>query len=137
MKRILAALCLFLLAVSASYAAESNAMNNLAWYRLHLGMGTGEHALSPHVVREFSAKEIASRFPSGFTVTPTIGLWTPPGGNGLVNEKATIIDVYCPDTPENNEKINQIGNTYVERFKKSKRSVYILRIPSVDATFWH
>ena len=135
MKAIVAALCLVVLC-SPFARAETRTADNIVWYRVHLGLGVGKQALSRDVVREFVGKEITSRFPDGLTITAARGQWKSPEA-GMIKENTIVIDIQCPDIPENREKIDEIGTAYIKRFGNAKASLFVMRIPNIQTTLWY
>ena len=129
MKQLLAILCLLLACGTASAASKTT--ENVVWYRVHLGMGTGSTSVSPEVMQGFIAKEISPRFPDGFTVTPARGQWTSPD-IGLIHERTVVVDIQCGDTEVCAKKIEEISEAYVKRFQKTKASIFVVRVPGVS-----
>lgn len=135
MKRNLLALFLFVLMALPAQAATT-VQDNLVWYRLHLGMGKGDYAVAPQIMREFIDTQLSPAFPNGFTITESRGQWQSPE-YGLTRERTTVVDVQCADNEENWEKIEDIADRYVQRFKPAQASFFVMRIPGLTTTLFY
>ena len=130
-------ICFFLLSsFTLSAHAATIDQENLVWYRLHLGMGIGDMAVSPSLIHAFIDQELTPAFPNGFTITESRGQWNSQK-HGLIRERTTVIDVQCADTEENRQKIEAIGARYVEKFKAAQASFFIKRIAGISTTHVH
>ena len=112
--------------------AATSVREDLVWYRLHLGMGKGDYAVAPQKMREFIDTEVTPAFPDGFTITESRGQWHS-SEHGQIRERTTVIDVQCPDTEENRQKIDAIADRYVKRFSAAHASLYVTRMGPVTA----
>lgn len=132
MKKVLFAL-LLVAAFAAPVQAATSAQENLVWYRLHLGMGKGDYAVAPQKMREFIDTELSPAFPEGFTITDSRGQWHSPE-HGLIRERTMVIDVQCPDTDENRQKVDGIADRYVKRFSAGHASFFVMRMGGLTTT---
>lgn len=126
----------FFVAFAFSAQAATIVQENVIWYRLHLGAGVGDLAVSPALVRSFIDAEITPAFPNGLTITMSRGQWRSPE-HGLIREHTTVIDVQCPDTEENWRQIENIANGYVEKFKAAQASFYVIRVSGATTTLFY
>lgn len=116
--------------------AQTVERNDEIWYRLHLGTGIGDKAVSFELLKSFIDQEITTKFPDGFTIFDSRGQWKSPE-HGLIRERTIVIDIQCPDTDDAKEKIDSIARAYVFRFKAAKASIYVKRISGVDTTLYY
>lgn len=138
MKRVLLLLGLtgLLLLAAANAQAEVRTEENNVWYRFHFGMGVGSAAVSADKFTVFMDTEVTPRFPAGFTVTVGRGQWRSPKG-GVIKERTVMVDVQCPDTEENRQKMESVAQAYVRQFGKAKSSVFVVRVPGVTTQLWY
>ena len=135
MKKLIVVLCLVMLGVFPAVARDLEG-NEGAWYRLHLGTGVGDKAVSTELLRRFVDKEITPRFPAGLTATDGRGQWKS-DEYGVIRERTIIIDIYCPDTEDSAQKVEAIAKAYVEKFKAAKASLYVVRVPGISAKIYY
>lgn len=135
MKRSILVLILLVLAALPARAATT-AQENQIWYRLHLGMGKGDYAVAPQVMRDFIDSQISPAFPNGFTITDSRGQWKS-SEYGLIRERTIVVDVQCDDTDENWQTISDIAERYVQRFQAAQASFYVMRIPGLTTTLFY
>ena len=135
MNKLILALCLALLCVFPALA-QTVEHNEGVWYRLHLGTGVGDKAVSTELIRRFVDKEITPRFPAGLTATDGRGQWKSEE-YGVIRERTIIIDIYCPDTEESAEKVAAIAKAYVAKFKAAKASLYVVRVQGISAKIYY
>ncbi len=139
MKKICMICCfLFCFLLSGISVAQSEVReeSNPVWYRLYMGLGMGGAAVKPETVLTFFDKEVTSRFPQGFSVTGNVrGQWL--SDQGIVRERNIVLNITVADTPENEQKIEQLAQAYTKRFANAKASVFVVRIPVAQATLYH
>ena len=130
-------LVLLMLVLGAGVAlAETRTHADQIWYRVHLGQGVGNNALTPEVALRFVDKEISPLFPAGMTVTRSHGQWASPQGE-VIRERVTVIDIQCDSTPENEARIAAIAEAYLRQFGKVKASCFVMRIPGISTQLWY
>ena len=135
MKKLVLVLCLVLLG-AFPVLARTLERNEGVWYRLHLGTGVGDKAVSTELIRAFVDREITPRFPAGLTATDGRGQWKSEE-YGVIRERTIIIDLYCPDTEESAEKVAAIAKAYVAKFKAAKASLYVVRVQGISAKIYY
>ena len=135
MNKMLLSLCFVLVCVFPALA-QTVERSDGAWYRLHLGTGVGDKAVSTELLRSFIDKEITPKFPEGFTINDSRGQWKS-DEYGLIRERTIVIDILCPDTSESGEKVAAIARAYVERFKAAKASLYVTRVSGVSTMLYY
>ena len=124
-----------LLLISSGAWAETKSEDGLTLYRIHLGQGWGEKALSRENLAVFIDEEITPRFPDGLTVTEGRGQWNSP--QGLVREHTTIVDVQPRDSEQTRENIEAIAKAYLARHPESGVSVFVVRVPQASTTLYY
>ena len=107
----------------------------MSLYRLHLGMGVGELALSATEIQKFIDQEITPRFPTGLTIVEGRGQWAAP--EGLIKERTTVVDVQGPATEEVQAKVAEIATIYVERYQDARASVYVTRVDNTHNVLYY
>lgn len=135
MKTSLIAFCLLLFSTVFAQAA-TDVRENTVWYRVHLGTGVGELAVSTDMLKHFIDTEVSQSFPAGFTITEARGQWKSPEV-GLIRERTIVIDIQCDDSDENWGKVQAIAEKYVKQFTAAKASCFVKRIPGVTATLFY
>lgn len=135
MHRLILAVCLVVLCVLPARAQTVESSEG-AWYRIHLGTGVGDKAVSRDLLKSFIDLQITPQFPNGLTVIDARGQWKSEE-YGVIRERTIIIDIRCPDTEESGAKIADIAKGYVERFKGAKASVYVIKISGVTTTLYY
>ncbi len=117
--------------------ADVGTETGMVWYRVHFGLGEGSFSMPTKVMSVFMDKEVLSRFPDGFTVvTISRGPWRSPHDRTL-KEKSLVVDIQCPDTADNRNKIEAMAQAYLSRFRKIKGSVFVVRIPGIETQLWN
>ena len=135
MNKLILALCLALLCVFPALA-QTVEHNEGVWYRLHLGTGVGDKAVSTELLKSFIDKEICPKFPDGLTIIEARGQWKSEE-YGVIRERTIIIDLHCPDTDDCREKIAAIAKAYADRFKAAKASIYVIRVGNVSTALYY
>ena len=135
MHRVILAVCLVVLCALPARAQTMESSEG-AWYRIHLGTGVGDKAVSRDLLKSFIDQQITSHFPNGLTITDARGQWKSEE-YGVIRERTIVIDIRCPDTEESSNKIAEIAKGYVERFKGAKASVYVTKISGVASTLYY
>jgi hypothetical protein len=69
----------------------------------------------------FVAREVAPRFPEGFTVIDATGRWRDRTSHRLVRERSKLVMVIAPDLPQVHERVGAI-TAACERVFASRRS---------------
>ena len=132
---IMAVMAAFL-ATGAWAQAETRHEENVSWYRIHLGQGTGENALSGEDIAAFIDAEITPRFSQGLTVTEARGQWNSP--NGLVREKTTVVDIQAPDRPEVRASVAAIAEVYLKLYKeKAGVSLFVMKVDGMSTDLYY
>lgn len=128
----------FLLALLCAFPAlaQMEERGEGVWYRLHMGTGVGNKAVSTDLIRSFIDGEITPRFPEGLTITEARGQWKS-DEYGVIRERTILVDLQCPVTEECAAKVDAIAKAYVERFKAAKASIYIRRIQGVATSLYY
>lgn len=116
-------------------ATETKVAENLVNYRIHLGMGIGEHAVTAEQIQAFIDDEITPLFPSGMTVFTARGQWQSP--EALQRESTTVVDLQEPETKEAADNVSAVARLYVERFKTAKASAFVQVIRGVSTTLYY
>lgn len=135
MKKALLCLAVTMLWALPALSAQ-RVMEDGVWYRLHFGGGIGAHRVSLDEMQKFIGKEVLGRFPDGFTITEAKGQWTSQE-KGMISERTTVVDIQCPDTPENKAKIDAIAQAYVSIFKAAQASLFVKRISPISAELYY
>ena len=135
MHKLVFAVFLALLCVLPAHA-QTREHNEGAWYRIHLGTGVGDKAVSRDLLKGFIDQQITPHFPNGLTITDSRGQWKSEE-YGVIRERTIVVDILCPDTEESADKIAGIAKAYVERFKGAKASVYVTKINGVASTLYY
>lgn len=135
MKKLLL-FCLAVILTAGTAVADVKTEKDYVWYRIHFGMGVGSACMTPEILTAFMDKEVSSRFPDGLTVTVSRGQWRSPRG-GVIKEKTMVVDLQCPDTEADREKVKAIAQAYLKQFGKLKGSVFIVRVPGISTELWY
>jgi hypothetical protein len=101
-----------------------------AWHRYELCFGlsrdSGTSLISEQEWQTFEEREIAPRFPDGFTVTQGSGHWS---SNGKTySEPSEILMVVATDPIETQKKLDAITQAYAREFKQE--SVLQITVPA-------
>jgi hypothetical protein len=92
---------------------------------LYFGTNMPDGRVSPEDWQRFLAEEITPRFPEGLTSWSAAGQWRN-GAGELEKESSFVLHVVHPDTPQTDEAIVEVMNTYKSRFRQEA----ILRVRS-------
>jgi len=136
MKKIVMFLVLALTLTALPLAAvEVRDEGAMSLYRIHLGMGVGEEALTATEIQKFIDQEITPRFSNGLTILEGRGQWAAP--EGLIKERTTVVDVQGPGTEEVQAKVAEIAEIYVERYQDARASVYVMRVDNTHNILYY
>lgn len=113
-------------------AAQQDIRGNQVWYRMHLGTGVGDTAVSPDLMRAFIDAHITPKFPKGLTIIDARGQWSMKG-TGLIRERTIVVELYCDDTEDNRKTVEEIAKSYVDRFVNAKASCFVTRVQGLSA----
>lgn len=132
--------CILLILLMTVFAVPTQAQvqvqeNNDSWYKIHFGMGVGSKALNPDIFAKFLNSEITPRFPAGLTLTYAYGQWKSP--QGLVREKVAVIDLFVESNKENLEKIEEVTEIYVKKFKNAKVSAFVITVDNIKTKLYY
>lgn len=90
----------------------------MAQAEMFFGRNVGRHTgVSEAVFSDFLKREIAPRFPQGFTVIDARGQWREPDG-ALVTEPSKVVVIVFDDTPRAREALGGIAQAYKSRFRQ-------------------
>ena len=76
-------------------------------------VGVGERAWG-----RFVEREIASRFPDGFTVLNATGRFRDRSGGRIVREPSKVVEIVLPGSADDIARLNEIAEAYKRRFKQ-------------------
>lgn len=134
-KIIMALITLTLVTATPLLAVETKVDENYSIFRLHMGLGVGDAALSITEIQKFIDAEITPRFIEGMTIYEGLGQWQAP--EGLIKERTTVVDVQAPNTPENQAKVEAIAKTYVDKYQEARVSLYVTRIDNTQNILYY
>jgi hypothetical protein len=75
--------------------------------------------------RDFVAREVAPRFPDGFTVLDGTGQWRDTRRGSIVNESSKLIEIVLPGSGDDRMKIEAIAEAYKRRFEQQSVGLII------------
>jgi hypothetical protein len=92
---------------------------------LMFGRNIGDHVgVSEGAWRRFVEREIAPRFPDGFTVLDATGRFRDRGNDRLVREPSKLVEIVLPGGADDVGRLDEIAQAYKRRFKQ--RSVVVI-----------
>lgn len=110
---------------SLAVAHPSCPPSTLAWTetRLFFGRGIGDSGeVTPAQWRDFTVAEIIPRYGDGFTVIDGAGYWKGASCKAVLVdggcEKAKVLLVQYPPSPEADAKLKAIAKAYIKQFKQ-------------------
>ena len=101
-------------------ACSSTVPRPPAWVQdtLYFGMSSPLGKVSPEQWQDFVDKEVSPRFPDGLTHWAAQGQWRE-GEGPVQKEGSRVLQIMHMASPEADEKIRELKQAYVERFKQS------------------
>ena len=100
----------------------------MAEFELLLGRNIARYGeVSDAEFQDFLAKTVVPAFPDGFSVSDAQGHYRAPGTAAPIQERAKIITIIVPDTPETATRIAAIAAAYKALFAQD--SVGTLHLP--------
>lgn len=114
LSRCTLALALFLGACSSTVPRPP------AWVQdtLYFGMNSPDGKVSAAQWQDFVDREVSPRFPDGLTHWAAQGQWREKDGP-LQKEDSRVLQIMHMAGPEADEKIGELKQAYIERFKQS------------------
>lgn len=76
---------------------------------------------------EFLRRDVASRFPDGFTVYEAEGQWLSPASHSIVREHSKVMIIAAEDTAEVRTKITEVSDLYRKAFHQQAVGVITRR----------
>ncbi len=122
MKKLVAVL--FIMSViwgcSSSTSPESIIDNNCIESRIFFGLSSPAGEITDEQWQSFMTNEIASRFPSGFTIIDAIGYWRECDTCQFYQEKSKMMLLVYPDSlfKKNIPIIEDMAYKYIEKFNQ-------------------
>jgi hypothetical protein len=76
----------------------------------------GRGPVTPREWTEFLQRDVAPRFPDGFTVYEAEGQWLSPASHSVVREHSKVMIIAAEDTAEVRAKITEVSDLYRKVF---------------------
>ena len=92
---------------------------------LLFGRRTAGGIVSEAAWARFLAREIAPRFPDGFTVFDAAGQWRDPRRGRTVREPSKVVLIVFRDAPQMQEHLDAIADAYKRRFKQQSVGIVV------------
>jgi hypothetical protein len=73
----------------------------------------------------FVDREIAPRFPDGFTVIDATGQWRGQHGKRILREPSKIVQIVLPGKDEDQQRLDEIAASYKERFRQHSVAIIV------------
>jgi len=74
---------------------------------------------------DFLAREVTPRFPAGLSVTEVRGQWQDTPASPIIQERARLVWIIAPSSPDLGAKLTGIRNAYKKRFNQSSVAAFI------------
>jgi hypothetical protein len=123
---------LALLLPAPALAACPTGENAMLTVRLYLGQEMNGRTIAPAAFRDFLARTVTPRFPSGFTVYDAQGQWRDTRTHAVTRESSKVVEIIGPDSAELRNAIADIRKNYIARFHQ--QAVGLVEFP-VCGTF--
>lgn len=88
----------------------------------------GRHGVTEARFARFLAKEVAPRFPDGFTVLDGRGHWRGPARGTPAPERSKVVLIVAPDDEQSREGVAAIVKAYKDRFRQQSVLVLTRRV---------
>jgi len=73
----------------------------------------------------FADREIAERFPDGFTVIDARGQWRDPDRHRIMREPSKLVQIVLPGRAEDQQHLDEIAAAYKERFRQQSVAIIV------------
>jgi hypothetical protein len=114
--KIVGLVVLALLAASPAFAACPAGQSEMLTARLYFGQSMHGRAIAPAAWREFLARTVTPRFPSGFTVYDAQGQWRDTQTRTVTREASKVVEIIGADSGELRDGIEAVRKIYIARF---------------------
>lgn len=115
-----------------AFAACPTGQKEMLTVRLYLGQSMNGRAIAPAAFRDFLARTVTPRFPSGFTVYEAQGQWRDTQTHAVTREGSRIVEIISPDSTELHARVEEVRKNYIARFHQ--QAVGVVEFP-VCGTF--